>query len=77
MSVGEIHFQEISDFLLKVDSLAEQINDLPLATAVDLYEELEVVARAACASISRIDPELRVKNRILIPTCNLLIATQY
>lgn len=53
--------KNLSDFILETDPYFEQLNDLPLGTAAELYDLLDDAANAATLNIDSIDPELRVE----------------
>ncbi|MCL2033620.1 MAG: glycosyltransferase family 4 protein [Oscillospiraceae bacterium] len=52
--------QELSDFLLEVTPLMEQVDDLSLETAAELYDMLDFASKSATTNIDKIGPELRV-----------------
>ena len=56
--------KELSDFLKSTDPFMEQIDDLSIETAAELYDLLDDAAKIATGSINDIDTELRVE------TCN-------
>jgi len=52
--------RELNDFVLVTEPYLEQLNDLSIGTAVELYDLLDDAASAATLYIDEIDPELRV-----------------
>jgi len=58
--MDNIYNNSISDFLSETEQYIEQIDDLTLETAAELYDLLDDAAQAATVSIKEIDPEQRV-----------------
>ena len=53
--------RELSEFVLVTEPYLEQLDDLSMGTAVELYDLLDNAASSATLFIDEIDPELRVK----------------
>ena len=53
--------QKIADFVSETTEYLEQLDRLPLSTAMDLYDMLEAASKSATANRKTIDPELRVE----------------